>query len=551
MLHLNNRYFKQTELSDNGAAAVRNLISLLNIAVSVNAIKTIKLHPDYPNLLSISYFLSNWNVENLSVKIASLQIKEIPFPAIAHLHKNNGHFVVLQKFEDELLQYIDSEVGVIKESLHEFEKKWTGVVLLVQANEKSGEENYRLKRNKEIFQNASLITVYTLLTLLLLLPIQFISWPHASIYVLKIIGGLLCYFLLQKQFGGSNAKIDAFCKMGSKSDCDSVINSPASKVFGVVHLSEIGTWYFFGGIISVVIGAFVSDSVESIFFILSALAFPFNLFAIYYQGWVIKKWCPLCLAVMAVLWLEFIAHLIMSDNLAITWDSLLITFVGFSLPLIFWLSVRQQFLDSFKLPNMERNLNRFLKSERVFQKLLEDQPEIEIGNFSNELQAGAGEAPIIVTVVSNPVCGPCTYAHAVIEDLLERFEGKLRVVFRFAINPSDIKSESYEMLSHLMALRLGSSNEKSIKALSHWYLENGKHNFRKWKEENPISKTQNQDSIDLAIMEHARWSTMAHINATPTVLINGKKLPEEFSVADLKYQLRKLIEKINEPEPIS
>jgi uncharacterized membrane protein len=536
------KVLKQSSPIKNVFATVSNLIRCLNVKVSDSSLKHVEDHPDYPSLSSISDTLADWGIENLAINSSIEQLKEIPYPAIAHLYKNNGHFVVLQKLGGEFLQYVDPEIGLVKESLQDFEKKWTGVVLLVQANKKSGEENYQQKRRQEIFQNMSLATVSVLAILLVLLPLSFIPLSLVSIYILKIIGGLLCYFLLQKQFGGSNAAIDAFCNMGSKSDCDSVINSSASKIFGIVHLSEIGFWYFVSGLLSIIIGVFASNSISSVFLVLSALVLPFSLFAVYYQGWVIKKWCPLCLAVTAIFWVEFITHLIIGDPLTITWSGLLIPFVGFSLPLIFWLIVREQFLDSFKLPKMERNLNRFLKSDKVFQKLLEDQPEIEIGNFSNELQAGASEAPIIVTVVSSPVCGYCTYAHAVIEDLLKRFEGKLRVVFRFAINPSDAKSESNEMLSHLMALRLSNSNEKSIEALSYWYVKNGKSNIKKWKAENPISKIQNQDAIDLAIIEHAKWCVMSGINATPTVLINGKKIPEEFSITDLKYQIGKLLE---------
>jgi uncharacterized membrane protein len=538
---------KQSRHVTSAYASIAILVSDLNLRISKSALQQIEQHPAYPSLSSISDTLTDWQIENLAINSSIEQLKEIPYPAIAHLYKNSGHFVVLQKLEGDFLQYIDPEIGVVKESLQNFEKKWTGVVLLVQAKKKSGEENYQQKRREEIFQKVSLFTVCVLGMLLALLPLSIIPLSLLSIYVLKIIGTVLCYFLLQKQFGSSNATIDVFCKMGSKSDCDSVINSPASTIFGVIHLSEIGFWYFIGGLLSMIIGTLATDnSLVGPLSVLSAVVLPFSLFAVYYQGWVIKKWCPLCLAVMGVFWLEFFMHFIIGNTLSVTWKSLSIAFVGFSLPLIFWLSVRQQFLDSLKLPRVRRSLNRFLKSERVFQKLLEDQPEIEIGNFSNELQAGVSEAPITISIVSNPVCDPCAYAHSVVEGLLKQFDGKIKVVFRFAINPSDTKSVSYDMLSHLMALLRSASNDKPIEALSGWYLKNGKANVKKWKEEYPSLANHNQDAITKLINEHSRWYAMAGIKSTPTILINGKVLPEEFSVADLKYQVRKLMEKINE-----
>lgn len=540
------KVIKQSLPNQNTYAVVANLVMQLGLKISAQGLKEIMGHKEYPNLFAISDTLSNWHVENMAVNLSAYQLKEIPYPAIAHLYKNSGHFVVLQKLDGELLNYIDPEIGLVKESLQNFEKKWTGVVLLVQVNKKSGEDSYQQRKREEIFQRVSLFTVGVLAILLALLPLSIIPLYLLSIYVLKIIGSVLCCFLLQKQFGGGNATINAFCKMGGKSDCDSVINSPASTIFGV-HLSEIGFWYFIGGLLSIVIGALANESsLLGSLSVLSAVVLPFSLFAVYYQGWVIKKWCPLCLAVMGVFWLEVITHFIIGNPLAMTWKSLSIAFVGFSLPLIFWSSVRQQFLDSLKLPKVERNLNRFIKSERVFQKLLEDQPEIEIGNFSNELQAGVGEAPITITIVSNPVCEPCAYAHSVVEGLLEQFEGKIKVVFRFAINPSDTKSVSYEMLSHLMDLLLTTSSEKPIEALSNWYVKNGKSNVKKWKKEYSSLANHNQDAITKLINEHSKWYAMAGIKSTPTVLINEKVLPEEFSVADLKYQVRKLMERINE-----
>ena len=413
------------------------------------------------------------------IGISVNQLREIPLPGVGHfIKRGKGQFVIFERLENKSLKYIDETGHHHTCEFDDLKDIWNGVVLLAEVTSKSGEANYEKERRKEITKIWFYRIVLCAFAVVLLLPTASMLNKFIPFYLLKGVGSIFCYYLLQKQFGGGNATIDAFCEMGGKSDCDSVINSPASTIFGV-HLSEIGFWYFIGGLLSIVIGALANESsLLGPLSLLSAVVLPFSLFAVYYQGWVIKKWCPLCLVVMAVFWIEFIAHFIIGNTLAVTWKSRSIAFVGFSLPLIFWLSVRQQFLDSLKLPRVRRSLNRFLKSERVFQKLLEDQPEIEIGNFSNELQAGVGEAPITITIVSNPVCEPCAYAHSVVEGLLEQFEGKIKVVFRFAINPSDTKSVSYEMLSHLMALLLSTSNKKPIEALSGWYLKNGRRNIR-------------------------------------------------------------------------
>ena len=115
----------------------------------------------------------------------------------------------------------------------------------------------------------------------------------------------------------------------------------------------------------------------------------------------------------------------------------------------------------------------------------------------------------------------------------------------------DTKSMSYEMLSHLIALQMNSTNEEVLRALSSWYLKNGKGNIKNWKEEHPITATLNQKVVDDIISEHVTWCSNADIIATPTILINGQKLPDEFSIKDLRYHIRKLLEKVTDSEPVS
>lgn len=535
-------YFMQNEENDNTVAVVKNLFYLLKVDISENDIYRFKSKRDYSDLLSISKLLNEFDIDHLSVKITCDQLDNIPFPAIAHLHKHSGHFVLLEKIGNRMLQYIDPEIGVVTESVTEFDKKWTGVLLLVQANEESGEENYKEKRRREVFKEASAYLSLGLLAFLFLLPFLFLSWSSLPFYLLKVVGALFSFALLQKQFGGTNATVKAFCSMGSHMDCDSVINSPASKFFGAVYLSEIGAWYFSGGVLSMIIGSFTAYSVAPFFFLLSISTLPFSLLAIYYQGMVIKKWCPLCLAVMGILWIEFGARLLIGTSITPSWNSLSMAFAGFSLPLIFWLSARQSFLDALRVPALERNLNRFLKSVRVFQKLLEDQPVIDIGTFYHELQAGAVDAPVSITVISNPVCGPCAVAHFVLEDLFERFEGRLKIVYRFAVNSGNTQSLAYEMLYHLIEMKLAGYSEYEVtKAISSWYTW-GKSDINKWKTENPISEETDRIMINAVVEQHFAWCSSASIKNTPTILINGRNLPDEFSLKDLKFQIRKLFD---------
>ena len=106
----------------------------LGVNVTKNTLKTaFKFHPDYPSLSTLSDVLSEWKVDNLAVKISIQQLQEIDFPAIAHIEdRHEGHFVLLQSFQNQQISYWDSENGIITETLELFTSKWQGVTLLLE-----------------------------------------------------------------------------------------------------------------------------------------------------------------------------------------------------------------------------------------------------------------------------------------------------------------------------------------------------------------------------------------------------------------------------------
>lgn len=543
-------YYQQS-IKENGVSALKNLLKVARIHVTNTSIGKIFDSPDYPSLHSLSNALDEWDCENIGVKLTVSQLAEIPYPAIAHLSKNNGHFVVLTEFGNGSLKYIDPEIGIVNEPIDEFEKKWTGVALLVQPNEKSGEEGYAKKRRFEIIGQVKKISIIALESLLLLVTGFFVSLSLLPLLILKVIGAGLCFLLLQEQFGSTNYS-KAICHIGKNTDCGAVINSPASMVFGVIHLSELGALYFLGGLISLSVSAFTNHSIVGLLTILNWLALPYTFFSVYYQWQVIKKWCPLCLLVVAIFWLEFFSLNYHLQRPVINTASIFIALFGFSIPLIFWLAARQPIMDSFALPNLERRLNRFLKSDKIFQTLLQTQPSVSMGKLTHPIVAGAENPPIKLTIVSSPTCAPCAAAYFASEALLNNFSDKLSVEYRFLVRADD-DSISTKMVRHLVALSLTKSEEEVSQALSQWYMENGKGNFEKWSAAYPIKVMPSERLIDSIINEQFNWCLQAGIKATPTIFINDKTMPEEFSFGDLKFQLRNLSEKskITEPELVS
>lgn len=534
------KIFKQNSHAENVTATLTNFLALVKVSVTDTSIQKTQYHKDYPSLLSISDALHEWNIENLTAKLTVSQLREIPYPAITHLYKHQGHFVVLQKLEDETLTYIDAEVGFVRESLSEFEKKWSGVVLLTETTEKSGEEGYAEKRKAEQLQNLGVYLSLALTFAILLLPVATLAWPQLIIYIANVVGGLFAFVLLQKQVGLSSKKLDVFCRMGNAIDCDAVINSLGSKVAGF-HLSEIGVLYFSGNILTIIIGAFSSVSVFNVLLIASAFALPISISAIYYQGWVLKKWCPLCLSVMVMVWLAFAFNVIFVNHAPVNTLKLAIAFIAFSIPLIFWLPVRHHFFEFLRIDDLEKKVFRLLKSERIFQKLMDDQPSILVNSSGKDIQSGGSNVPIQIILVTNPTGNPCAFAYSQLERISDQLQNKFNITYKFLITDKSENSSAYKVASTLFYLKLRKSNTEALNALSSWFEDLPKSNTEAWFQKYAAVPGEACTEVNQIIDEHVAWCTSAGIKKTPTLIINGKEVPDEYSISDLKYHLRTLM----------
>lgn len=250
------------------ANATETLYALLNkLGAKVTRAtvqQTLLQHPDFPSLLSLSDGLTDWQVENTGLQLNTAeQLRELPLPFIAHLRKNNGWYVLVTALQGDVITYTDNEQGRKTESLTDFEKNWSGVVLLAETDELSGEENYTLHRREEILENlrGPLVWIGSLLvTLIALLPIaQHLIPADWFLLLTRTIGLMLSGLLVAKQLGSTNALTDRLCRINSKASCDGVLNSPAAKLWGWLSWADVGLLYFAGGLLILLLVGVSSD----------------------------------------------------------------------------------------------------------------------------------------------------------------------------------------------------------------------------------------------------------------------------------------------------
>jgi protein-disulfide isomerase len=154
-------------------------------------------------------------------------------------------------------------------------------------------------------------------------------------------------------------------------------------------------------------------------------------------------------------------------------------------------------------------------NDKVQYALLEEDSTLIIGN---------PEAEKVITMVSNPYCQPCAKAHKELEWINGRDDIKLQVVF------SADDEKKVKVASHLMSLQSERDNISLKQALDDWYEQKQK-NYEDWAEQHPVTV-----EINAAALEKQReWCNSTKISGTPTIFINGRKLPQNYQPKDIKY----------------
>jgi uncharacterized membrane protein len=510
---------------------LEEIVQKLGLNVTENTLKSaFKFHPDYPSLSTLSDVLSEWKVDNLAVKISIQQLQEINFPAIAHIDDGReGYFVLLQKFENQQVTYWDSEKGTITESIELFTSKWQGVTLLLEITEKSAEPNFVENSRKQTFSTAEKWLGFITLGLVAWGGFMIAeTWQNALLWLIVGLGTAVSTIILLGEYGIKNPTIEKLCNLNNQTNCDTVLASSGSKLFKYFSWAEIGFWYFVGSSIFTLI-CFLSHQFDylSTLTIVSLIALPYTVFSVYYQWQIVKKWCTLCLVIQAILVLEFI--ILFNDNaLSISSiNSVYLLTISLLLPTAIWGFIKPSLEKARTLPDLERSVMTYRYNTNLFTNLLENQRYVHTG-MSN-ITAGNPEASVLITMVSNPFCGPCAKAHEAVEKLLEGYTDYIKVEYVFTGNP-----QSEEVIKHLCSL----PEEQQHEALHDWYKVV---NYEKWAAKYPTIISQDAEN---QLIEHRAWSNQAQISHTPTFFVNGKELVSPYTIQDLKYHVKVLGEKI-------
>ncbi len=512
---------------------------------SVN--ETLQNHPDWPSILCISDAFNSWNIPNAAGKIDTNKIDDLPTPFIAYTNNTKAPLAIVTFINNEAINVLQKnydKVSVLNRT--EFLKSWGGVYLIAEVNQNSGESNYEITRKKLIVK--SLIPIFTwvaLITFSFLLLHQKVTVIDEHLryniigiylqYVILLIGFTTSLFLIWHEIDKNNPLLHKVCTGIIKGNCTAILTGKGSKVFKGLSWSEVGFFYFSGGILILLFSEFGFKNSLSFLSWLNILVLPYTAYSIYYQWKVAKQWCLLCLIVQALLLIGCFNAI--TSGFLNTMDRLEPRFtvnviILYLLPIFTWYGIKPYILRFQEHKNIKRKYLRIKFNSEIFQALLKKQKVITSPYTGLGIDLGNHAAKHTVIKVCNPFCGPCGLAHPIIEKLLaENRNLKVKIIFTVSNN---LDHDSNKVVRHFLAIEQMNDESLIKRALDDWYLSDKK-DYSNFAMKYPVNEESLNQSYKIEAME--LWCKTMDISYTPTFFIDGYQLPDVYTVEDLKYLL--------------
>ncbi|GMQ31343.1 hypothetical protein Aconfl_39870 [Algoriphagus confluentis] len=492
-------------------------------------------HPEPESLLAISDTLAEYQIESLALQLGEEKLDQLPLPCVVQISQNPfPYFTCLSQVAEDWVEYLDEKGKLIKQHRKDFVALWTGVTLVVEKGEHSGEPGYSLRRKEQlIFQSLLFLlgAVSSAWIIGVLIGLDYnssYSFGVIALLILKIAGLSISTILLWSEVDKKNAAITQFCGGGDQTDCNSVIDS--FSFAGLISLGNLAFAYFFASTTLLLVSSF-SASALGLMGLLSYSSLAIIPFSLYYQGVKLKKWCRLCLWISEILVVEMAVSQFLLPDLG--WPAFrelgLFSFV-FLASVLAWISLKPYLMAQKELYATKSKLTKVLSNRELFDYFLSTSRQITSNPEGLGIFLKGANPKYHVLKVCNPYCGPCARTHPLLEQLYEAGNIDLQIVFV----PGGGDEVRLKTIRHLLGIASQGNLEQTRQALDDWYSQEKK-DYEAFAANYPLNgELASQESNIKSMLD---WSEKEKISHTPTIFINGYELPSTYAVEDLKYVL--------------
>ncbi len=199
--------------------------------------------------------------------------------------------------------------------------------------------------------------------------------------------------------------------------------------------------------------------------------------------------------------------------------------------MVIWFAIKPIIKSAKEAPTYKAAYKRLLYNPETFHHLLQQQAKAPDGYQDLGITIGNPNAENTIIKICNPYCGPCAKAHPVLDEIIRNNHNvKLKLIFTASNDEGDIRGAAAR---HLMAISK-KNPEQTEQALDDWYLAEKK-DYEIFSKLYPMNGELKEQEGEIDRMK--KWCDEAEIRFTPTIFVNGHRLPEKYSLQESKYTL--------------
>ena len=503
-----------------------NYLNKLNYSIDKeDFIFQLNSHPEFPSLLSISDTFDFFNIQHLAFSFDKNQVHELPEYFIGITKHPTRNYVFVQ-FKNGQFNYLNNG-KYYSLKIDEFYNSFENKILMLESDQ--------LPSNSYKFFNNPPLWIY----LLICVAVIFLGIGVTQFILLTLgfVGYILAKEALYIKHQISASGNFNVCSSFKNDGCETIINTKLPGILKSFSFVDFANIFFIYQIFAIAAITIRSDFDTLYFVILLPLivSVPIIFLSIYYQKFILKKWCPLCLLIICVLVSELIVFLFHDKPQDLKLVECLFWLLISLIVSIVYLRSLVKSLGTLKA--MRINLIDSIKFKRnydVFKYIYSSLPHIN-ESYKNvswlNIQESTSKMEILVIISVH--CKYCKDFIKILVELSNKYPNQFNVKLGFHC---DINHEKKINLYYQM-LHLYHSHKDRLKILE--LYEKNKWNLTNHFSDNDIY------SYQQILNDQYQWNKMNNINYTPTIILNSKVIPSKYDFDDIKYFLQ---EAINDPD---
>ncbi|MGB8191059.1 MAG: vitamin K epoxide reductase family protein [Chitinophagaceae bacterium] len=486
-------------------------------------------HPNAPGVTAITDSLTALSIPNMAV--------EIPFSELHHLDQSffayirQGHeeqFALVQQKDKERWEVKMNVDGSIIISSQKFRELFTGLAVVIEKNTAATPLHIARASSSYIF-----LGIAALACMIALVP-DLLAMSH---FLLAMAGVFTSLLIAAKELGFNTGRFEKFCSLSATAYCSAVLQSKYSKIPGNIKLYDLSLIFFsFQTFTWLFLHQLQGGAAYYLYFI-SLGGVPVIAGSLYLQKFVLKTWCPLCLAICGILAAQsIIAMPAIVNNTGFAFSASLILEMLTALVLLWlsWQFIKKQLEKNSAHENLEIQLLSFRRNYRLFMAYYKQLPELDTAMPGvPEIKLGAGNGPVNIVLVSNPLCTSCIALHAQLNKWIIDYP-EISVSLRFYVPVETANDKRTLIAAKLLELYINDP-QKGAEELDQWYHRPDPDAFYE-----RHSRMHSADALG-ALKQQRKWCLSQNIFITPSLIINGKKFPVFYEPEDIGFFLEELI----------